>query len=253
MSQFDMGKKAIMTSLLYKKHPNEMKIVLIDPKRVEFQIYKPLANHFLAKLPDEESELIVTKEISAIRTLKSLSRLSDYRLNLLKEVGVRNIKEYNIKIQNEQPHSGNEGEYMPYIVVVIDEFEDLLMTAGKEFELPIAHITQMAAIVGIHMVISTYRLSNRIINTGSINNSFPVRMAYRCISKYDSELTLERKGAEQLTSGCDMLFLNGKNKKPIRLQCAYIEDNEIERVISFIAEQKDSYRPFELPDTDPIE
>jgi len=249
----DMGKKAIMTSLLYKKHPNEMKIVLIDPKRVEFQIYKPLANHFLAKLPDEESELIVTKEISAIRTLKSLSRLSDYRLNLLKEVGVRNIKEYNIKIQNEQPHSGNEGEYMPYIVVVIDEFADLLLTAGKDFELPIAHITQMAKVVGIHMVISTYRLSNRIINTGSINNSFPVRMAYRCISKYDSELTLERKGAEQLTSGCDMLFLNGKNKKPIRLQCAYIEDNEIERVISFIAEQKDSYRPFELPDTDPIE
>ena len=249
----DMGKKAIMTSLLYKKHPNEMKIVLIDPKRVEFQIYKPLANHFLAKLPDEESELIVTKEISAIRTLKSLSRLSDYRLNLLKEARVRNIKEYNIKIQNEQPHSGNEGEYMPYIVVVIDEFADLLLTAGKDFELPIAHITQMAKVVGIHMVISTYRLSNRIINTGSINNSFPVRMAYRCISKYDSELTLERKGAEQLTSGCDMLFLNGKNKKPIRLQCAYIEDNEIERVISFIAEQKDSYRPFELPDTDPIE
>ena len=249
----DMGKKAIITSLLYKKHPNEMKIVLIDPKRGEFQIYKPLASHFLAKLPDEESELIVTKEISAIRTLKSLSRLSDYRLNLLKEVGVRNIKEYNIKIQNEQPHSGNEGEYMPYIVVVIDEFEDLLMTAGKEFELPIAHITQMAAIVGIHMVIATYHMSNRIVNVSSINNSFPVRIAGKFSTIYDSELVLRRPGAEQLSGGCDMLFLNGKNKKPIRLQCAYIEDNEIERVISFIAEQKDSYRPFELPDTDPIE
>jgi S-DNA-T family DNA segregation ATPase FtsK/SpoIIIE len=242
-----VGLNAIVTSLLYKKHPAEMKIVLVDPKKVEFSIYNPLINHFLAKVPDEDADPIITDVTKVVRTLNSLCKLMDTRYDLLKEVGARNIKEYNKKfIDRKIPPRGGHG-YMPYIVVIIDEFGDLIMTAGKEIELPIARIAQLARAVGIHMVIATQRPTTTII-TGNIKANFPARIAFKVSAGIDSKTILDRTGAQQLIGRGDMLFLNGA--EPIRVQCAFVDTPEVERINHFIAEQQSFNMPFELPEPD---
>jgi S-DNA-T family DNA segregation ATPase FtsK/SpoIIIE len=242
-----VGLNAIVTSLLYKKHPAELKIVLVDPKKVEFSIYNPLINHFLAKVPDEEADPIITDVTKVVRTLNSLCKLMDTRYDLLKEVGARNIKEYNKKfIDRKIPPRGGHG-YMPYIVVIIDEFGDLIMTAGKEIELPIARIAQLARAVGIHMVIATQRPTTTII-TGNIKANFPARIAFKVSAGIDSKTILDRTGAQQLIGRGDMLFLNGA--EPVRVQCAFVDTPEVERINNFIADQQSYGTPFELPEPD---
>ena len=242
-----VGLNAIVTSLLYKKHPAEMKIVLVDPKKVEFSIYNPLINHFLAKVPDEDADPIITDVTKVVRTLNSLCKLMDTRYDLLKEVGARNIKEYNKKfIDRKIPPRGGHG-YMPYIVVIIDEFGDLIMTAGKEIELPIARIAQLARAVGIHMVIATQRPTTTII-TGNIKANFPARIAFKVSAGIDSKTILDRTGAQQLIGRGDMLFLNGA--EPVRVQCAFVDTPEVARINEFIADQQSYGTPFELPEPD---
>ena len=242
-----VGLNAIVTSLLYKKHPAELKIVLVDPKKVEFTVYNPLINHFLAKVPDEDADPIITDVTKVVRTLNSLCKLMDTRYDLLKEVGARNIKEYNKKfIERRIPPRGGHG-YMPYIVVIIDEFGDLIMTAGKEVELPIARIAQLARAVGIHMVIATQRPTTSII-TGNIKANFPARIAFKVSAGIDSKTILDRTGAQQLIGRGDMLFLNGA--EPVRVQCAFVDTPEVERINNFIAEQQSYNMPFELPEPD---
>ncbi len=242
-----VGLNAIVTSLLYKKHPAELKIVLVDPKKVEFSIYNPLINHFLAKVPDEDADPIITDVTKVVRTLNSLCKLMDTRYDLLKEVGARNIKEYNKKfIERKIPPRGGHG-YMPYIVVIIDEFGDLIMTAGKEIELPIARIAQLARAVGIHMVIATQRPTTTII-TGNIKANFPARIAFKVSAGIDSKTILDRTGAQQLIGRGDMLFLNGA--EPVRVQCAFVDTPEVERINTFIADQQSYGMPFELPEPD---
>ena len=242
-----VGLNAIVTSLLYKKHPAELKIVLVDPKKVEFSIYNPLINHFLAKVPDEDADPIITDVTKVVRTLNSLCKLMDTRYDLLKEVGARNIKEYNKKfIDRKIPPRGGHG-YMPYIVVIIDEFGDLIMTAGKEIELPIARIAQLARAVGIHMVIATQRPTTTII-TGNIKANFPARIAFKVSAGIDSKTILDRTGAQQLIGKGDMLYLGGA--EPIRVQCAFVDTPEVERINEFIADQQSYNMPFELPEPD---
>ena len=242
-----VGLNAIVTSLLYKKHPAELKIVLVDPKKVEFSIYNPLINHFLAKVPDEDADPIITDVTKVVRTLNSLCKLMDTRYDLLKEVGARNIKEYNKKfIDRKIPPRGGHG-YMPYIVVIIDEFGDLIMTAGKEIELPIARIAQLARAVGIHMVIATQRPTTTII-TGNIKANFPARIAFKVSAGIDSKTILDRTGAQQLIGKGDMLYLGGA--EPIRVQCAFVDTPEVERINEFIAAQQSYNMPFELPEPD---
>ena len=242
-----VGLNAIITSLLYKKHPAELKIVLVDPKKVEFSIYNPLINHFLAKVPDEDADPIITDVTKVVRTLNSLCKLMDTRYDLLKEVGARNIKEYNKKfIDRKIPPRGGHG-YMPYIVVIIDEFGDLIMTAGKEIELPIARIAQLARAVGIHMVIATQRPTTTII-TGNIKANFPSRIAFKVSAGIDSKTILDRTGAQQLIGKGDMLYLGGA--EPIRVQCAFVDTPEVERINEFIAAQQSYNMPFELPEPD---
>ena len=242
-----VGLNAIVTSLLYKKHPAELKIVLVDPKKVEFSIYNPLINHFLAKVPDEDADPIITDVTKVVRTLNSLCKLMDTRYDLLKEVGARNIKEYNKKfIDRKIPPRGGHG-YMPYIVVIIDEFGDLIMTAGKEIELPIARIAQLARAVGIHMVIATQRPTTTII-TGNIKANFPARIAFKVSAGIDSKTILDRTGAQQLIGRGDMLFLNGA--EPVRVQCAFVDTPEVERINNFIADQQSYNMAFELPEPD---
>ena len=242
-----VGLNAIITSLLYKKHPAELKIVLVDPKKVEFSIYNPLINHFLAKVPDEDADPIITDVTKVVRTLNSLCKLMDTRYDLLKEVGARNIKEYNKKfIDRKIPPRGGHG-FMPYIVVIIDEFGDLIMTAGKEIELPIARIAQLARAVGIHMVIATQRPTTTII-TGNIKANFPARIAFKVSAGIDSKTILDRTGAQQLIGKGDMLYLGGA--EPIRVQCAFVDTPEVERINEFIAAQQSYNMPFELPEPD---
>ena len=242
-----VGLNAIVTSLLYKKHPAELKIVLVDPKKVEFSIYNPLINHFLAKVPDEDADPIITDVTKVVRTLNSLCKLMDTRYDLLKEVGARNIKEYNKKfIDRKIPPRGGHG-FMPYIVVIIDEFGDLIMTAGKEIELPIARIAQLARAVGIHMVIATQRPTTTII-TGNIKANFPARIAFKVSAGIDSKTILDRTGAQQLIGKGDMLYLGGA--EPIRVQCAFVDTPEVERINEFIAAQQSYNMPFELPEPD---
>ena len=242
-----VGLNAIVTSLLYKKHPAELKIVLVDPKKVEFSIYNPLINHFLAKVPDDDADPIITDVTKVVRTLNSLCKLMDTRYDLLKEVGARNIKEYNKKfIDRKIPPRGGHG-YMPYIVVIIDEFGDLIMTAGKEIELPIARIAQLARAVGIHMVIATQRPTTTII-TGNIKANFPARIAFKVSAGIDSKTILDRTGAQQLIGKGDMLYLGGA--EPIRVQCAFVDTPEVERINEFIAAQQSYNMPFELPEPD---
>ena len=240
-----VGLNAIIASLLYKKHPNELKLVLIDPKKVEFSVYAPIAQHFMAKVPDDNEEPIITDVKKVIRTLNSLCKLMDTRYDLLKLAGARNIKEYNKKYVNHQLRLTDGHEYMPYIVVIIDEFGDLIMTAGKEIELPIARIAQLARAVGIHMVIATQRPTASII-TGNIKANFPGRMAFRVSAMIDSRTILDRPGANQLIGRGDLLFLNGN--EPVRVQCAFIDTPEIERINQYIASQPGPLEPMELPE-----
>ena len=240
-----VGLNAVITSLLYKKHPNELKLVLIDPKKVEFSIYSPIVNHFLAKVPEESDEPIITDVTKVVRTLNSLCKLMDTRYDMLKMAGARNIKEYNDKFVNHQLNLTKGHEYMPYIVVIIDEFGDLIMTAGKEIELPIARIAQLARAVGIHMVIATQRPTTSII-TGNIKANFPGRMAFKVSAMIDSRTILDRPGANQLIGRGDMLFLNGN--EPVRVQCAFVDTPEVERINRFIADQPGPIEPMELPE-----
>ena len=242
-----VGLNAIITSLLYKKHPAELKLVLVDPKKVEFSIYTPLANHFLAALPEEDDEPIITDVTKVVRTLNSLCKEMDTRYDLLKKAGARNLKEYNTKFKARQLNPDNGHKFMPYIVVIIDEFGDLIMTAGKEIELPIARIAQLARAVGIHMVIATQRPTTNII-TGTIKANFPGRMAFKVSAMIDSRTILDRPGANQLIGRGDMLILNGN--EPVRVQCAFVDTPEVERINNYIAKQQSYLHPFELPEPD---
>lgn len=240
-----VGLNAIITSLLYKKHPNELKFVLVDPKKVEFSIYNQITSHFMAALPENDDEPIITDVNKVVRTLNSLCKLMDHRYDMLKIAQVKKIEEYNEKFVNHKLDMTKGHEYMPYIVVIIDEFGDLIMTAGKEIELPIARIAQLARAVGIHMVIATQRPTTKII-TGNIKANFPGRIAFRVTSVVDSRTILDRKGAEQLVGKGDMLFLAGGD--PIRVQCAFIDTPEIENVNDHIYGQSGPVAPMELPE-----
>lgn len=241
-----VGLNAIITSLLYKKHPNELKFVLIDPKKVEFSVYSKIANHFMAVV-DEDDEPIITDVTKVVRTLNSLCKLMDHRYDMLKLAGARNIKEYNAKFVNHRLDLTKGHEYMPYIVVIIDEFGDLIMTAGKEIELPIARIAQLARAVGIHMVIATQRPTTNII-TGNIKANFPGRIAFKVSAGIDSKTILDRTGANQLIGRGDMLYLNGN--EPVRVQCAFVDTPEVERINDYIAAQPGPVAPLQLPEPD---
>ena len=240
-----VGLNAILTSLLYKKHPAELKIVLVDPKMVEFSIYRTIDKHFLASLPEQFDDPIITDTSKVIRTLQSLCVEMDSRYELLKEAGERNIKDYNRKFIARQLNPEKGHKYMPYIVVVIDEYGDLIMTAGKEIELPIARIAQKARAVGIHMVIATQRPTTNII-TGTIKANFPARIAFKVSQGIDSKTILDRMGAQQLIGRGDMLYLQGND--PIRVQCAFVDTPEVVEINKFIAEQQGYLEPFELPE-----
>ena len=242
-----VGLNAIITSLLYKKHPNELKFVLVDPKKVEFSIYNKIAPHYMAALPENEDEPIITDVQKVVRTLNSLCKLMDHRYDLLKKAQVKKIDEYNEKFIQRRLKLTDGHDYMPYVVVIIDEFGDLIMTAGKEIELPIARIAQLARAVGIHMIIATQRPTTKII-TGNIKANFPGRMAFRVASQIDSRTILDRTGADQLVGRGDMLFLTGGD--PIRVQCAFIDTPEIEAVNNYIADQPGPLDAAELPEPD---
>lgn len=243
-----VGLNAIITSLLYKKHPNELKFVLVDPKKVEFSIYHKISDHFMACLPENDEEPIITDVTKVVRTLNSLCALMDHRYDLLKNAGAKNLREYNDKFINHRLDITKGHDYMPYIVVIIDEFGDLIMTAGKEIELPIARIAQLARAVGIHMVIATQRPTTKII-TGNIKANFPGRMAFRVSSQIDSRTILDRSGANQLVGRGDLLFLNGN--EPVRVQCAFVDTPEIERINDYIENEPGPVEPLELPE--PVE
>ena len=240
-----VGLNAILTSLLYKKHPAELKIVLVDPKMVEFSIYKSIDKHFLAALPDEASTPIITDTSKVIRTLQSLCVEMDARYELLMAAGERNIKDYNRKFIARKLNPEKGHRYMPYIVVVIDEFGDLIMTAGKEIELPIARIAQKARAVGIHMIIATQRPTTNII-TGTIKANFPARIAFKVSQGIDSKTILDRMGAQQLIGRGDMLYLQGND--PVRVQCAFVDTPEVDRINQFISQQQGYIEPYELPE-----
>ena len=242
-----VGLNAIITSLLYKKHPAELKIVLVDPKKVEFSVYSSIEKHFLAKIPDDEADPIITDVTKVVRTLNSLCKEMDTRYDLLKIAQARNIKEYNKKFIDRQLNPEHGHRFMPYIVVVIDEFGDLIMTAGKEVELPIARIAQLARAVGIHMIIATQRPTTNII-TGTIKANFPSRIAFRVGAMIDSRTILDRPGAQQLVGRGDMLYLNGG--EPVRVQCAFVDTPEVEKINKFISDQQGYLSAFELPEPD---
>ena len=239
-----VGLNAIITSLLYKKHPAELKLVMVDPKKVELSIYSSIEKHFLAKLPDGE-DAIITDVTKVVQTLKSLCVEMDTRYDLLKAAGVRNLREYNEKFINRQLNPEKGHKFMPYIVVIIDEFGDLIMTAGKEVELPIARIAQLARAVGIHMIIATQRPTTNII-TGTIKANFPARIAFRVSAMIDSRTILDRPGANQLIGRGDMLFLQGSD--PVRVQCAFVDTPEVERIGNYISDQQGYPTAFYLPE-----
>lgn len=239
-----VGLNAIVTSLLYKKHPSELKFVIIDPKKVEFAIYAPIERHFLAKLPDGD-DAIITDVTKVVQTLNSLCVEMDNRYKLLQSAGCRNIKEYNAKFINRQLNPENGHHFLPYIVIIIDEFGDLIMTAGKEVELPICRIAQLARAVGIHAIIATQRPTTNII-TGTIKANFPARVAFRVASMMDSRTILDRPGAQQLIGKGDMLYLQGND--PVRVQCAFVDTPEVERIAAFIGKQQGYPTAFMLPE-----
>ena len=240
-----VGLNAILTSLLYKKHPAELKIVLVDPKMVEFSIYRTIDKHFLAALPEEADTPIITDTSKVIRTLQSLCVEMDARYELLMKAGERNIKDYNKKFIARKLNPANGHKFMPYIVVVIDEYGDLIMTAGKEIELPIARIAQKARAVGIHMIIATQRPTTNII-TGTIKANFPARIAFKVSQGIDSKTILDRMGAQQLIGRGDMLYLQGND--PIRVQCAFVDTPEVVDINTYISQQQGYTEPFELPE-----
>jgi S-DNA-T family DNA segregation ATPase FtsK/SpoIIIE len=239
-----VGVNAILVSLLYKKHPSQLKLVLIDPKKVELSLYRKIENHFLAKLPGEE-EAIITDTKKVINTLNALCIEMDNRYDLLKEASARNIKEYNEKFIKRKLNPQKGHQYLPFIVLVIDEFADLIMTAGKEIEMPIARLAQLARAVGIHLIIATQRPSVNII-TGTIKANFPSRIAFKVSSKIDSRTILDTGGAEQLIGKGDMLISH--NGEVTRLQCAFVDTPEVEQVVEFIGEQRGYPHAFLLPE-----
>jgi S-DNA-T family DNA segregation ATPase FtsK/SpoIIIE len=239
-----VGLNAIITSLLYKKHPAYLKLVLVDPKKVEFNIYSKIEKHFLAKLPDGE-DAIITDVTKVVQTLNSLTKEMDDRYNLLKKAHVRNISEYNEKFTQRRLNPEKGHRFLPYIVVIIDEFGDLIMVAGKEVELPIARIAQLARAVGIHMIIATQRPSVNII-TGVIKANFPARVAFRVSSQIDSRTILDASGANQLVGRGDMLFSQGSDL--VRVQCAFVDTPEVERISDYIGNQQGYPTAFYLPE-----
>lgn len=239
-----VGLNAIITSLLYKKHPSQLKFVMVDPKKVELSIYSVIEKHFLAKLPDEE-DAIITETTKVVNTLNSLCIEMDSRYDLLKVAQVRNIKEYNEKFIKRQLNPNNGHKYLPYIVVIVDEFADLIMTAGKEVEQPIARIAQLARAVGIHMIIATQRPSTNII-TGVIKANFPARIAFKVASMIDSRTILDSPGANQLIGRGDMLISVGSEM--VRVQCAFVDTPEVDAVTHFIAAQQSYPSAFALPE-----
>lgn len=239
-----VGLNAIITSLLYKKHPAELKFVMIDPKMVEFSIYSTIERHYLAKLPDAD-KAIITDFTKVVQTLNSLTKEMDDRYELLMKAHARNIKEYNEKFINRRLSPEKGHKYMPYIVVIIDEFGDLIMTAGKEIELPIARIAQKARAVGIHMIIATQRPSTNII-TGTIKANFPARVAFRVSSMIDSRTILDSPGANQLIGRGDLLFSQGSDM--IRVQCAFVDTPEVEAIGTYIGGQQGYPTAFLLPE-----
>jgi len=229
-----VGLNAVLTSLLYKKHPAEVKFVLVDPKKVELTLFNKIERHYLAKLPDTE-EAIITDTTKVVNTLNSLCIEMDARYDLLKSAMVRNIKEYNAKFKARKLNPNDGHMFLPYIVLVIDEFADLIMTAGKEIETPIARLAQLARAIGIHLIVATQRPSVNVI-TGIIKANFPARAAFRVTSKIDSRTILDGAGADQLIGRGDMLFTNGNDV--IRLQCAFVDTPEVEKITDFIGSQR---------------
>ena len=241
-----VGLNAIITSLLYKKHPSQLKIVLIDPKKTEFTLYSTIEKHFLAKLEDSE-DAVISDVTKVTQTLQSICKEMDTRFDLLKKAHVRNIKEYNAKFTSRQLNPENGHRYLPYMVVIIDEFADLIMTAGKEVEMPIARIAQLARAAGIHMIIATQRPSTNII-TGSIKANFPGRLAFKVSSMIDSRTILDSPGANQLVGRGDLLFTQGNDLT--RVQCALVDTPEVEEICEFISNQQGYTHAFYLPEVD---
>ena len=239
-----VGLNAIITSLLYKKHPSQLKFVLVDPKMVEFSMYRKIDKHFLAQIPDAETPVITDTSL-VLSTLNSLVQEMEDRYKLLMDANVRNIKEYNEKFINRRlnPYKGHK--YLPYLVIIIDEFGDFIMTAGKEVETPIARIAQKARAVGMHLILATQRPSVNII-TGVIKANFPARMAFKVSSGIDSKTILDQSGAQQLIGRGDLLYLQGDS--PVRVQCAFVDTPEVENVVDYISEQQGYPAPFELPE-----
>ncbi|MCO4294120.1 DNA translocase FtsK 4TM domain-containing protein [Solitalea sp. MAHUQ-68] len=239
-----VGINALISSLLYKKHPSQLKFVFVDPKKVELTLYKKIERHFLAKLPGE-GDAIITDTKKVVNTLNSLCIEMDNRYELLKDAGVRNLKEYNQKFVSRRLNPENGHRYLPYIVLVIDEFADLIMTAGKEVETPIARLAQLARAIGIHLVIATQRPSVNVI-TGIIKANFPARLAFRVTAKIDSRTILDAGGADQLIGRGDMLFSTGADL--IRLQCAFLDTPEVEKICEYIGSQRGYTSAYELPE-----
>ena len=241
-----VGLNAVITSLLYKKHPSQLKFVLVDPKKVELTLYSKIERHFLAKLPDTE-EAIITDTQKVINTLKSLTIEMDERYNLLKTAHVRNIREYNEKFIKRKLNPNKGHRFLPYIVLVIDEFADLIMTAGREIENPLARLAQLARAIGIHLLIATQRPTTNIL-TGVIKANFPARIAFRVMSVIDSRTILDMSGANQLIGRGDMLISSGS--EPVRIQCAFIDTDEIEKLTTFIGDQRGYPEAFILPEVE---
>ena len=239
-----VGLNAILTSLLYSKHPAEVKFILVDPKKVELTLFNKIERHYLAKLPDTD-EAIITDNTKVINTLNSLCIEMDNRYELLKEAMVRNIKEYNAKFKARKLNPENGHKFLPYIVLVVDEFADLIMTAGKEVEAPIARLAQLARAIGIHLIIATQRPSVNVI-TGIIKANFPARIAFRVTSKIDSRTILDSQGADQLIGKGDMLFTQGNTL--LRLQCAFVDTPEVDKITEFIGSQKAYADAYHLPE-----
>ena len=229
-----VGLNAIIASLLYSKHPSELKFVLVDPKKVELSLFRKIERHYLAKLPDSE-DAIITDVRKVVRTLNSLCIEMDNRYELLKDAGVRNIKEYNAKFISRRLSPVEGQRFLPYIVLVVDEFADLIMTAGREVEGPIARLAQLARAIGIHLIIATQRPSVKII-TGNIKANFTARIAFRVISRVDSATILDNNGAEQLVGRGDMLMSTGGDL--VRLQCPFIDTPEVDAICDFIGSQR---------------
>jgi S-DNA-T family DNA segregation ATPase FtsK/SpoIIIE len=239
-----VGLNAVLTSLLYKKHPAEVKFVLVDPKKVELTLFNKIERHYLAKLPDTE-DAIITDNAKVVATLNSLCVEMDNRYSLLKDAMVRNIKEYNEKFKSRKLNPELGHRFLPYIVLVVDEFADLIMTAGKEVEVPIARLAQLARAIGIHLIIATQRPSVNVI-TGLIKANFPARIAFRVTSKIDSRTILDTQGADQLIGRGDLLYTNGNDV--VRVQCAFIDTPEVEKITEFIGSQKAYATAYLLPE-----